>query len=132
MGGFQKFLLRGNIVELAIGLTMGVAFGATVTAFVENLITPLIGIFGGIPDFSALSFSVNGSIFKIGLFINALLAFIIIAAIVYFFVVMPMMRLLDIQQRQEAANPAEKDCPECLSRIPVMARKCKFCASTVA
>src|ERR671932_2106649 len=89
MGGFKKFLLRGNVVDLAVAVVIGAAFGAVVQALVKDLITPLIGAFGGVPDFSALFFTVNGSKFLIGDFINAVLSFALIAAVVYYFVVLP-------------------------------------------
>src|SRR5579862_2246527 len=95
MSGFQKFILRGNVIDLAVAVVVGVAFGAVVQALVKSLITPLIGVFGGMPDFSALAFTVNGSRFAIGEFINALLSFLIIAAIAYFFIIVPVNRLTE-------------------------------------
>ena len=95
MGGFQKFLLRGNVVDLAVALVVGAAFGDVVKSLVKNFITPLIGVFGGIPDFSTWAITINNSRFGIGEFINALIAFIVIAAVVYYFVVMPVQRLMD-------------------------------------
>src|SRR5512140_882257 len=93
MGGFRKFLLRGNVVDLAVAVVIGVAFGAVVTALVKDIITPILGIFGGLPDFAAWSFTINGSKFLIGDFINALIAFVVLALIIYFLVVRPMERL---------------------------------------
>ena len=129
MSGFRKFLLRGNVVDLAVAVVIGAAFGAVVTAFTVNFITPLIAALGGQPDFSKLSFTVNGSIFRYGLFINALISFLILAAVVYFFVVVPINHLME-RYKPSADEPTPvKDCPECLSSIPAAARKCAFCAS---
>jgi large conductance mechanosensitive channel len=128
--GFKKFLLRGNLIELAVAVVIGIAFGALVTSLVRDLITPLIAAIGGKPDFSKLSFTVNKSTFAYGDFINALIAFAIIAAVVYFLVVTPVMRLLALMQRHQEA--ADRDCPECLSEIPAKATRCKFCTATVA
>jgi large conductance mechanosensitive channel len=102
MTGFRKFILRGSVVDLAVGIVIGAGFAAMVGAFVEDLITPLIGAFGGVPDFSAWAFEVNGSTFKIGHFINALLSFLLVAAIVYYFVVLPVNRLMDRFKTEEA------------------------------
>lgn len=129
MGGFRAFLLRGNVVDLAIGIVIGVAFGTVVTAFVEDLITPIIAAFGGTPDFAALSFTVNGSVFKYGDFLNSLVAFIVIAAVVYYFVVLPYMRLrARFEKAPETAAPT-KTCAECLSSIPKAAKRCAYCTS---
>lgn len=130
MGGFKKFLLRGNLVDLAIAVVIGVAFGAVVTALVADLITPLIAAIGGKPNFANLTFTVNHSKFLYGVFINALISFIIIAAVVYFLVVVPVTKLLALAAKAEVA--AEKDCPECLSKIPLAARRCMYCTTVVA
>lgn len=130
MGGFKKFLLRGNLVELAVAVVIGLAFAAVVTALVADLITPLIAAIGGQPDFANLTFTVNHSKFLYGLFINALIAFLVIAAVVYFLVVLPVTKLLSMSDKAEAAT--EKDCPECLSKIPLAARRCMYCTSVVA
>jgi large conductance mechanosensitive channel len=127
--GFKKFLLRGNLIELAVAVVIGAAFGAIVTALVKDLITPLIAAIGGQPNFSSLSFTVHKSKFAYGDFINALLSFAIIAAVVYFLVVVPVVRLLALMQRNQAA--AERACPECLSEIPVAATRCKYCTAVV-
>src|SRR4051795_8804358 len=95
MSGFKNFLLRGNVVDLAVAVVIGAAFGAVVTALVKDIITPIIGMFGGVPDFSTWAITVNGSKFMIGDFINALLAFIVLAAVIYFMVVMPAQRFMD-------------------------------------
>ena len=131
MDGFRKFILRGNVVDLAVGIVIGAGFAAVVTAFVEDLITPLIGVFGGVPDFSALSFEVNGSTFKLGHFVNALLSFLLIAAIVYYVVVLPVNRLMDRFKPEEPPAARTRECPECLSKIPMPARRCAFCGSEV-
>lgn len=132
MDGFKKFLLRGNVVDLAVAVVIGAAFGAVVTAFVKAFVTPLIGAFGGIPDFSAWAFTVNGSRFPIGEFINALLSFLVIAAVVYFFVVVPMNKLMDRFKSEEPAGPRTRECPLCLSKIPQAATRCAFCTADVS
>lgn len=129
MQGFKKFLLRGNLIELAVAVVIGVAFGAVVTSLVKDLITPLIAAIGGKPNFATLSFTVNKSTFLYGDFINALLSFAIIAAVVYFLVVSPVVKLLAHMQRNQAA--ADRACPECLSEVPAAATRCKFCTTTL-
>lgn len=131
MEGFKKFLLRGNVVDLAVAVVIGAAFGAVVQAFVKGFITPLIGVFGGIPDFSALSFTINNSIFPIGEFINALLSFLLIALIVYFFVVAPVNRLMERAKPAEPPAQPTRECPECLSKVPTAARRCAFCTAEI-
>jgi large conductance mechanosensitive channel len=133
MSGFQKFLLRGNVVDLAVAVIIGAAFGAVVTAFVKDIITPIIGAFGGLPDFSAWFFTINGSKFLIGDFINSLISFVVIAFVVYYFVVVPVQRLMDRFKPEElpAAPAATRECPECLSKIPSAARRCAFCTAEV-
>ena len=127
---FRAFVLRGNVVDLAVGIIIGAAFGAVVAAFVKDLVTPLIAALGGKPDFGGLYFTVNNSRFLYGDFINAALAFLIVAAVVFFFVVRPVNSLLERQKRAESpADPADKKCPECLSQIPLAARRCAYCAS---
>jgi large conductance mechanosensitive channel len=129
MGGFKKFLLRGNVVDLAVAVVIGAAFGAVVTSLVNNLVTPVIGAIGGKPDFSNLFFTVNKSKFHYGQFLNDLIAFLLIAAAVYFFVVLPINNLMQrFKPTPEEPTPV-KDCSECLSQIPQGARKCAFCAS---
>jgi large conductance mechanosensitive channel len=128
--GFKQFILRGNVLDLAVAVVMGVAFGAVVTALVKDLITPFIAAIVGKPDFSAIEFTINGSKFPIGDFINAVISFILIAAAVYFFIVLPMNTLLARMRRGEAApDPTTKKCPECLSEIPIAARRFAFCTS---
>ncbi|HVD46083.1 MAG TPA: large conductance mechanosensitive channel protein MscL [Candidatus Limnocylindria bacterium] len=125
MKGFKAFLLRGNVVELAVAVVIAVAFGVVITAFVKDMVTPLIAAIGGQPDFSTLSFTVNNSKFLYGDFLNALIAFLIIAAVIYFFVVMPYTAWMARAKKEPAA--ATKKCPECLSEIPIDARRCAFC-----
>ena len=133
MKGFKQFLMRGNVVDLAVAVVIGAAFGAVVTALVKDLITPIIAALVGKPDFSALSFEINGSKFLIGDFLNALVSFVLIAAAIYFFVVLPMNTLMARLRRGEAPpDPTTKKCPECLSEIPIAARRCAFCTSPVA
>ena len=127
MKGFKAFLLRGNVVELAVAFVIGVAFGAVITGFVKDLVTPLIAAIGGKPDFGALTFTINHSKFLYGDFINALLAFISIAAVIYFFVVVPYTALVSRSRKEPPADPTTKKCPECLSEIPIDARRCAFC-----
>jgi large conductance mechanosensitive channel len=129
MKGFKSFVLRGNVVDLAIAVVIGVAFGAVVTALVKDLITPLIAAIGGQPNFGNLAFTVHHSKFAYGDFINAVLAFLILAAVVYFLVVLPVAKLLSMTQKTEEAT--ERDCPECLSSIPLAATRCKYCTATV-
>jgi large conductance mechanosensitive channel len=130
MGGFRKFLLRGNLVDLAVAVVVGVAFNTVVQALIKDLITPLISAFGARHNFSGLSLSINKSTLAYGDFINAALSFVIIASVVYYFVVAPTNRLAVIASRNTDA--AQRPCPECLSDIPVAARRCKFCTATVA
>lgn len=128
MKGFKAFLLRGNVVELAVAFVIGVAFGAVVTAFVKDLVTPLVAALFGKPDFGALTFTINHSKFLFGDFINALLAFVIIAAVIYFFVVVPYTALVSRARKEPPADPTTKKCTECLSEIPIDAKRCAFCA----
>ena len=129
MDGFKQFVLRGNVVELAVGVVIGAAFGTVVQALVKDLITPLIGAIVKAPDFSGVFFMVNGSKFMVGDFINALIAFVIVAAAVYFFVVVPMNHLIQrMKNRQTPADPTSKKCTECLSEMPIAAMRCSHCA----
>jgi large conductance mechanosensitive channel len=128
--GFKKFLLRGNVLDLAVAVVIGAAFGAVVTSFVTNILTPLIAAIVGKPDFSAYSATLNGSQIMYGSFLNALIAFFLVAAAVYFFMVAPMNALMARMHRGEAPpDPTTKRCPECLSEIPIAARRCAFCTS---
>jgi large conductance mechanosensitive channel len=127
---FKAFLLRGNVVDLAVGIVIGAAFGAVVTALVADLITPIIAAIIGKPDFSSLTFTINASVFRYGSFLNALIAFVSIAAAVFFFVVKPMNVMIERRHRGADADDSEtRPCSECLSEIPREARKCAFCAS---
>jgi large conductance mechanosensitive channel len=132
MAGFKKFLLRGNLVDLAVAVLIATAFGALVVALTKDFITPLLAAIGGKPDFSALYFKVNGSKFLYGDFINAVIAFVILAAILYFFVVVPFGKLLD-RYKPAPDEPAPlQECPHCISYIPVAATVCAYCTRDVA
>jgi len=132
-GEFKKFIMRGNVVDLAVAVVIGAAFGAVVTALVKDFVTPLIAAIGGQPDFSRMKFTVNGSQFLYGDFFNALIAFLSIAAVVFFFVVQPLNKLQSIANRNSApAEPTERKCPECLSEVPKAASRCKFCTAKLA
>ena len=130
---FKAFVMRGNVLDLAIAVVIGAAFTNVITALVKDLITPLIGAIIGKPDFSAWVVTVNGSPFLIGDFINAVIAFVLMAAAVYFFVVVPMNAWIARQRRGEAApDPTTKKCPECISEVPIAARRCAFCTSALS
>lgn len=132
MKGFKQFILRGNVLDLAVAVVMGAAFGAVVTALVKDLITPIIAAVVGKPDFSGIFFDVNGSRFLIGDFINAALSFLLIGAAVYFFVVLPVNTLMARVKRGEVPpDPTTKQCPECLSEVPIAAKRCAFCTSVI-
>ncbi|MGH2898568.1 MAG: large conductance mechanosensitive channel protein MscL [Solirubrobacteraceae bacterium] len=128
---FREFILRGNLVELAVAVVIGTAFGAVVTAFVKDLVTPLIAAIGGQPDFAGLTFTINGSRFLYGDFINAILAFVIIAAVVFFFVIKPVNALMARSQPAPAVDVTTRPCPECVSDIPIAATRCAFCTAVV-
>ncbi len=127
MRGFRAFLLRGNVVDLAVAVVVGAAFTAVVTAFVKDLVTPLIAALFGKPDFSTLNFTINNSKFLYGEFINALIAFVIVAAVIYYLVVLPINALIARSRREKPADPTTKKCTECLSEIPIEAKRCAFC-----
>jgi large conductance mechanosensitive channel len=129
---FREFILRGNLVDLAVAVVLGTAFGAVVAAFVANIVTPLIAAIGGKPDFSDLQFTINGSHFMYGAFINALITFLTIAAVVFFFVVKPMNALMARRKVDTAADTPTRACPECLSDIPAAATRCAFCTAQVS
>ena len=129
MKGFRQFLMRGNLIDLAVAVVIGTAFTAVVTAIVKDLITPLIAAVGGKPDFGKLAFTVHNSTFSYGDFINALISFVIIAAVVYFMIVAPVANITTRLTRHKEAT--ERDCPECLSSIPVAAVRCKYCTAVV-
>ncbi len=128
---FREFVLRGNLVDLAVAVVVGTAFGAVVTALVADILTPLIAAFGGQPDFSRLTFEINGSTFRYGHFLNALLAFVLVAAVVFFFVLKPVNALMARRKVDTPADAATRSCPQCLSDIPLAATRCAFCTSEV-
>ncbi|HEV2114048.1 MAG TPA: large conductance mechanosensitive channel protein MscL [Terriglobales bacterium] len=131
--GFKQFLMRGNVVDLAVAVVMGAAFGAVVSSLVANIITPLIAAIFGKPDFSALVLTLNGANIQYGSFLNALISFLLIALAVYFFIVTPMNVLMARMNRGEAPpDPTTKKCPECLSEIPIAAKRCAHCATALA
>jgi len=129
---FRKFVLRGNVVDLAIAVVVGAAFGAVVTALVKDLITPLLGAIGGQPDFSRLTFTINRSEFMYGEFLNAIISFLLMATALFFLVVQPLNHLQTrIASRKTPEEPSDRKCPECLSEIPKAATRCKFCTARV-
>lgn len=133
LSGFKQFILRGNVIDMAVGVVIGAAFGGVVTALTKDLLTPLIAAIVGKPDFSAVSFTVGTTLFPVGDFINAAVSFILIAAAVYFFVVTPINALVSRMRKAPApADPTTKKCPECLSEIPIDARRCAHCSQPVA
>jgi large conductance mechanosensitive channel len=126
MKGFKQFILRGNVLDLAVAVVMGAAFGAVVTALVKDILTPIIGLAGGRPEFS----TIKAGPLLVGDFVNAIISFLLIAAAVYFFVVLPVNTLVNRMKRGEVPpDPTTKKCPECLSDIPIPARRCAFCTS---
>jgi large conductance mechanosensitive channel len=132
LDGFKKFVLRGNVVDMAVGLVIGAAFGGVVTSLVKSFIEPLIALIVGKPDFSALAFPVNGTNFPYGVFLTAVVNFLLIAAAIYFFVVLPVNALVARMNRGEKPpDPTTKKCPECLSEIPIEARRCSHCTQPV-
>jgi len=131
--GFRQFIMRGNVIDLAVAVVIGAAFGAVVTSFVTNILTPLIAAIVGKPDFSAFNLTINGAVISYGIFLNALISFLLIAGAVYFFMVSPMNAWKARAARNSVpADPTSKKCPECLSEIPIAARRCAFCTSPVA
>jgi len=131
--GFRQFIMRGNVIDLAVAVVIGAAFGGVVTALVTNIITPLIAAIGGKPDFSAFHVTVNGAVITYGVFLNALISFLMVATAVYFFMVAPMNAWKALAARDATPpDPASKNCPECLSSIPIAARRCAFCTSVQA
>jgi large conductance mechanosensitive channel len=132
LDGFKKFILRGNVVDMAVGVVVGAAFGGVVAALTKDLLTPLIAAVVGKPDFSAINFKIGEAAFPIGDFINAVVSFLLIAAAIYFFVVLPVNTLVARMKKDEpAAAPTTKKCPECLSDIPIEAKRCAHCAQPV-
>jgi large conductance mechanosensitive channel len=133
LDGFKKFILRGNVIDMAVGVVIGAAFATVVSAFTKDLLTPLIGaIAGKTGDFATLSFKIRDSVFNVGDFINQIISFLLVAAAVYFFVVTPVNALLARMHKDEPAPPpTTRKCPECLSDIPIEARRCAHCAQPV-
>lgn len=131
--GFKQFILRGNVVDLSVGVVVGASFGTVVSALVKDIITPLIGALGKVPDFSQLSFTLNGSKFMIGDFLNAFIAFLIVATAIYFFVVVPINVLVARAKKNKVPDdPMTKKCPECLSEIPREATRCAHCTTQIS
>jgi large conductance mechanosensitive channel len=128
---FKAFILRGNVVDLAVGIVIGAAFGAVVAALVKDLITPFIAAIGGKPDFSSVGFTINKSRFLVGDFINAIVSFLIIAAVVFFFVVKPVNALMNLRKTETPVEETTRECPYCLSSIPIKATRCAFCTQEV-
>ena len=132
LSDFKQFLLRGNMIDLAVAVVIGVAFGAVVTALVADLLTPLIAAIFGSHDFSSLTFTIHHSIFRYGAFINAVIAFVTIAAVIFFVVIRPVNALMQRARKEPTPDPTTKKCPECLSEVPVDARRCAFCTSELS
>ena len=129
---FKQFLLRGNVVDMAVGVVVGAAFGTIVSALVSDLLTPLIAAIAKVPDFSGLVFTLNGSQFMYGHFINALISFVLVAGAVFFFVVKPINKLIAMSKKEPPADPTSKKCKECLSEIPIAAKRCAHCTQVVS
>jgi len=128
---FKQFLLRGNVVDLAVGVVIGAAFGTVVSALVTDLLTPLIAAVARVPDFGGLAFTLNGAKFMYGHLINAAISFVLVASAVFFFVVKPMNLLVSRSHKEPPADPTTKKCPECTSEIPLDAKRCKFCTQPI-
>ncbi len=127
ISGFKQFILRGNVIDLAVGVVIGASFNNVITALVKDVLTPLIAAILRAPDFSGMKFTINGSQFMYGDFINNLISFILIAGTVYFFVVVPLNKLIARMNPEKPIQPNTKKCPECLSEIPLEARRCSHC-----
>ena len=127
VSGFREFILRGNVIDLAVAVVIGVAFGAVVTSFVADILTPLLGLIG-VPDFKDAAFTMNQAEVRYGLFLNALISFLLVAVAIYLFIVQPMNALEARRQRGAEDTPTTKTCPECASEIPTAARRCPMCA----
>jgi large conductance mechanosensitive channel len=132
VSGFKKFLLRGNLVDLAIAFVIGAAFADLVKALVADFITPLLGLIGGKGAFGNRYFTIHNSVFAYGSFINSIIAFIIMAAVIYYFVVVPFTALLDRYKKEPEPDAPVRECPECLSSIPAAATRCAFCTAVSA
>ena len=129
--GFKQFILRGNVVDLAVGVVIGASFGTVVNSLVKDILTPFIAAIFKSPDFSNLMFTISGSVFMYGNFINALISFLIVAGAIYFFVVTPINTLISKTRREKPLDPTTKKCTECLSEIPLEAKRCAYCTSTL-
>jgi large conductance mechanosensitive channel len=128
LSGFKQFVLRGNVVDMAVGVVIGMAFATVVSAFTKDLLMPFIAALVGKPDFSAISFTVNGTVFALGDFINALISFLLVAVAVYFFVITPINALVSrMRKAPTSADPTRKKCSQCLGEIPINARRCSHC-----
>ena len=133
MGGFKDFILRGNVVDLAVGVVIGGAFGGVVTAFTKDLVTPMIAALVGKPDFSAIEYTINGTKFPVGDFLNAVVAFLLVAAAIYYVIIVPMnARHARMAKPVAPAAPTTKTCPECVSEVPLAAKRCAHCTSALA
>ncbi|NCN25230.1 large conductance mechanosensitive channel protein MscL [Candidatus Falkowbacteria bacterium CG10_big_fil_rev_8_21_14_0_10_37_14] len=128
---FKKFLLRGNVVDLSVGVVVGAAFGSVVSALVSDLLTPFISAIARVPDFSAWAFAINGSKFMYGHFINAIVSFILISGSIFFFVVKPMNMLISRSRKEAPLDPTTKKCPECLAEVPIAAKRCQHCTQVI-
>ncbi|MBP9781123.1 large conductance mechanosensitive channel protein MscL [Candidatus Woesebacteria bacterium] len=127
--GFRDYLFRGNVVDLAVAVVIGGAFGSIVTSLVKDIVTPIIGAIGGQPDFSNIYFTVNNSKFMIGNFLNTVIAFVMIVGVIYFVVIVPMNKIMTAMKKEEKIDPTHNECPECLSKIPINAKRCMYCTS---
>jgi large conductance mechanosensitive channel len=128
--GFRDFILRGNVIDLAVAVVIGAAFGAVITSFVNDILMQIVAAIFQVPDFKALTFTIGKGVIAYGAFLNALISFLLIAAAIYFVVVVPLNKLAERRARGKAPeDPSTKQCPECLSEIPVAAKKCAFCTS---
>lgn len=128
---FKQFLLRGNVVDLAVGVVIGSAFGTIVSSLVSDILTPLISAIAKLPDFSGLYFTINGSKFMYGSFINAFISFVLVASAVFFFVVKPMNLLISRSRKEPPADPTTKKCTECMSEVPLEAKRCMYCTQII-
>jgi large conductance mechanosensitive channel len=129
MSGFRKFLFRGNLIDLAVAVVVGVAFNAVIQALIADLITPIISAIAGQPSFAKLTFTVHTSVFAYGSFVNSLLTFVLIAAVIYYLIVSPAARVIARTERRKEAT--ERECPECLSQIPLGAKRCMYCTAAI-
>jgi large conductance mechanosensitive channel len=129
---FKQFLMRGNVIDLAVAVVMGAAFGAVINSLVNDMIMPVIAMIFGKPDFSNLTFTINNAVFRYGAFITALITFVLTAAAIFFFVVKPINMLMNRARREPPADPTTMKCPFCLSEVPIGATRCAFCTSELA